>query len=258
MASIANDKAMIYELMEGEKDLHTLTAKLVFPQIPKDMSASEVKVKFNEERGEAKRYEFCFNYGGTASTIMRNFGLTRARAQEIEDNYMKGFNGLKRYQDFRRKDVLRKGYILINKITGHKAFIYDWDKLCKISKELNSDEYRYYKGKRNNPFSEEEKEFRRRISDSQKQSINYPIQGTGALCTKLAMIKFFNYLKKNNLLFKVKFCIIVHDEADIEAPEDIAEDVGKVLIKCMEAGGKPFCTRAKLTADLNIGDYWIH
>lgn len=57
MASVANDKAMIHELMEGEKDLHTLTAKIVYPEIPKDMSADEVKHKFHELRQEAKGYE---------------------------------------------------------------------------------------------------------------------------------------------------------------------------------------------------------
>ena len=30
MADVANDKAMIHELMEGSKDLHSLTAKMVF------------------------------------------------------------------------------------------------------------------------------------------------------------------------------------------------------------------------------------
>lgn len=58
MASIANDEAMINELMYGEKDLHTLTAKIIFPQIPKDMPAKEVKKKFHDERSKAKGYEF--------------------------------------------------------------------------------------------------------------------------------------------------------------------------------------------------------
>ena len=40
-----------------------------------------------------------------------------------------------------------------------------------------------------------------------KQSVNYPIQGAGALCFKLASIKLFNWLKENNLLFKVKYCV---------------------------------------------------
>lgn len=58
MASIANDKAMIHELMEGEKDLHTLTAKLVYSEIPKDMPADEVKNKYHDLRRKAKGYEF--------------------------------------------------------------------------------------------------------------------------------------------------------------------------------------------------------
>jgi len=62
MASIANDKAMIHELMEGEKDLHTLTAKIVYPEIPKDMSADEVKKEYHDYRKKAKGYEFAFNY----------------------------------------------------------------------------------------------------------------------------------------------------------------------------------------------------
>ena len=35
---------------------------------------------------------------------MRNFGLTAKRAKEIYDNYMRGFNGLKRYIEFRKKE----------------------------------------------------------------------------------------------------------------------------------------------------------
>ena len=258
MASIANDKAMLEELTEGSGDLHSLTAKMVFTQIPRDMPLKNVKKEFHELRQEAKGYEFCFNYGGTDSTLVKNYGISKARAKEIYENYMSGFSGLRDYQAFRRKDVLQKGYILINPITRHKAFIYDWENLCKISNELNSDEGRFLSGRKSNPFKEDASFLRRRIADSQKQSINYPIQGTGALCTKLAMIKFFNYLRQHDLLFKVKLCILVHDEADVEAPEEIANEIGDVLIKCMESGGAPFCTKAKLSADISIDDHWVH
>ena len=50
----------------------------------------------------------------------------------------------------------------------------------------------------------------------------------------------------------------VHDEHNVEAPADIADKVAEVLKLCMESGGKPFCTRAPLTADISIGDHWIH
>lgn len=129
MASMANDEAMLDELINGSGDLHSLTAKMVFQQIPRDMPLKDIKKNFKDLRQEAKGYEFCFNYGGQDSTLIRNYGLDAKRAKEIYENYMSGFAGLKRYQDFRRVDVMRKGYILLSKITGHKAYIYDYDEL---------------------------------------------------------------------------------------------------------------------------------
>lgn len=174
MASIANDKAMLDELVNGSGDLHSLTAKMVFTQIPRDTPLKEIIEKYHDLRQESKGYEFCFNYGGTDSTLVKNYGISKARAKEIYTNYMSGFSGLRAYQAFRRKDVLQKGYILINPITRHKAFIYDWDNLCKISNELASDEGRFLSSRGNPKVKEESSFLRRRIADSQKQSINYP------------------------------------------------------------------------------------
>ena len=180
MASIANDEAIIHELTYGDKDLHTLTAKIVYPYIPKDMSAKEVKIQFHKERQESKGYEFCFNYGGTYSTIMKNFGLTPERAQEIENSYMKGFAGLKRYQDFRRKDWFNKGYILLNPKTGHKAYIYDYDKLLEDKKWMSTLDWTYYREmKKTCPECDtvqRVRHFFKRKSASEKQSINYPMK----------------------------------------------------------------------------------
>ena len=263
MASVANDKAMLEELINGSGDMHSLTAKMVFDEIPRDMPLKAVKKEFHHLRQEAKGYEFCFNYGGQDSTLVRNYGLSTKRAKEIYDNYMSGFAGLKRYQDFRRIDVCRKGYILLSPVTGHKAYIYDFDELCRLSARQEEEGFwEYYRDmKRAAPDCDTVQDVRRlarRKAESEKQSINYPIQAAGALCFKLASIKFFNWLKKNNYLFTVKYCIPVHDELNVEAPESIADEVATMLVKCMESGGEPFCTRVHLGADVEIGDYWIH
>lgn len=53
-------------------------------------------------------------------------------------------------------------------------------------------------------------------------------------------------------------------ETNIECPEEIAEEVASITLKCMEAGGKPFCTRAHLGADLarnkdgSLPNCWVH
>lgn len=263
MASMANDEAMLDELINGSGDLHSLTAKMVFQQIPRDMPLKDIKKNFKDLRQEAKGYEFCFNYGGQDSTLIRNYGLDTKRAKEIYENYMSGFAGLKRYQDFRRIDVMRKGYILLSPITGHKAYIYDYDELkMQMEKQDDPDFWAYYREmKQENPECDTVQGVRRlarRKAESEKQSINYPIQAAGALCFKLASIKLFNWLLKNGLLFKVKYCIPVHDEINLEAPDEISEEVADILVKCMVSAGKPFCTRAHLGADVEIGDHWIH
>ena len=263
MASMANDEAMLEELTNGSGDLHSLTAKMVFQQIPRDMPLKDIKKNFKDLRQEAKGYEFCFNYGGQDSTLIRNYGLDAKRAKEIYENYMSGFAGLKRYQDFRRIDVMRKGYILLSPITGHKAYIYDYDELkMQMEKQDDPDFWAYYREmKQENPECDTVQGVRRlarRKAESEKQSINYPIQAAGALCFKLASIKLFNWLLKNGLLFKVKYCIPVHDEINLEAPDEISEEVADILVKCMVSAGKPFCTRAHLGADVEIGDHWIH
>lgn len=263
MASMANDEAMLDELINGSGDLHSLTAKMVFQQIPRDMPLKDIKKNFKDLRQEAKGYEFCFNYGGQDSTLIRNYGLDAKRAKEIYENYMSGFAGLKRYQDFRRVDVMRKGYILLSPITGHKAYIYDYDELkMQMEKQDDPDFWAYYREmKQENPECDTVQGVRRlarRKAESEKQSINYPIQAAGALCFKLASIKLFNWLLKNGLLFKVKYCIPVHDEINLEAPDEIAQEVADILVKCMVSAGKPFCTRAHLGADVEVGDHWIH
>lgn len=269
IASIANDQAIIKELTEGSGDIHSLTAKMAYPDIIGDCPVSEIKDKFKHYRQEAKGIEFAINYGGDANTIAKNKGIPLKEAQIIYDSYMNGFKGVKAYQDYCRKDVMQKGYILLNPITGHKSYIYDFYNLRKTQEKFNNPEFwQYYREmKAIAPECETVQEVRRyfkRKSASEKQSINYRIQGTGALCFKLASIYFFNYLLKENLLFKVKYCIPVHDEINAEAPEKIAEDIAKKLRICMVKAGEIFCTKCHLDADISrledgtLPTYWIH
>ena len=269
MADVANDKEMIRELTYGEKDLHTLTAKIVFPEIPKDMSAKEVKKQYHKLRQEAKGYEFAFNYAGNDNTIMRNFGLSAERAKEIYNNYMRGFNGLKRYIEFRKKDWFNKGYIDLNPKVGYKAYIYDWSYLKKLQDKFGeSGFWDYYREmKQDTPKCDTVmmvKEFFKRRADSDRQSVNYPIQHTGALCYKVSMVNFFEYLRHNDLLFKVLITVTPYDEINCEAPEEIAEDVADVLHKIMVNAGTYFVHRVKLDADVSrledgsLPTYWVH
>ena len=121
------------------------------------------------------------NYGGDANTIHQNKGIPMEEAQEIYNNYMAGFQGLQKYQSFRRKDWFDKGYILLSPLTGHKAFIYDYDDLLRDKKRMSEEGFwDYYREiKETNPSCDTVqmvKHFFKRKSASEKQSINYPMK----------------------------------------------------------------------------------
>lgn len=277
MASLANDKAIINELTNGSGDIHSLTAYMSYMEIPRDTPIKDIKEKFHKLRQEAKGIEFAINYGGNADTIYRNKGIPKQEAEKIYNNYMNGFSGLKKYQEFRRKDWLDKGYILLNQLTGHKAYIYDYDDLMDLKNGFTPefwDAYRAIPKDSNGKkvpkdaddvyMIEQVRTYFKRKADSDRQSINYPIQATGSMCIRVALINFFSYICKNNLFGRVKIMITPYDEINCEAPEDIAEDVAKEVYKDMVNAGAIFCTRVKLDADMSrlpdgsLPTYWIH
>lgn len=269
MASIANDAAIIKELTEGSGDIHSLTAYMSYKEIPRDTPIKEIKKKFHNLRQEAKGIEFAINYGGDANTIHQNKGIPMEEAQEIYNNYMAGFQGLQRYQAFRRKDWFEKGYILLNELTGHKAFIYDYQELLADRERMKEEGFwDYYREmKETSPSCDTVqmvKHFFKRKSASEKQSINYPIQAAGSMCLRVAMILFWEYILEHNLQEKVKICVSPYDEINCEAPEEIAEEIAQVIYNCMVKAGAIFCTRCKLDADISrnedgtLPDHWIH
>lgn len=269
MASIANDKAIIDELTNGSGDIHSLVASISYDDIiPKGTDIKKIKKEYHQERQDAKGIEFAINYGGNAYTIYKNKGIPIEKANIIYNKYMAGFTGLKQYQDFRRIDWL-KGYILLNEKTGHKAFVWNIDVLNEEKRMFNEpgfwDNYRALKV--NNPESNiihKVKEYFKNKSAWERNSINYPIQGTGSLCLRVSLINFFEYLRNNDLLFKVLITVTPYDEINCEAPEDIANNIAKVLYNCMVKAGAYFCTRCKLDADLSTNEdgslpnHWVH
>lgn len=268
LASIANDELMLKELNEGSGDIHSLVASLVFKDEIGDTPLKDIKKKFHNLRQIAKGYEFLVAYGGDANTIQQNYGKSKEEAEQIYNSYMNGLKGVQKYQQFCRKDVMDKGYILLNPLTKHKAYIYDYDKLIDIKNEFSTefwDKYRELKASNpSHPIVEEVRYFFKRKSASEKQSINYRIQATGAFCLRVSLINFFNWIIENNLFNTVKISIIPYDEINCEAPKEIAEEVTSKLYYYMVKAGKFFCTRCKLDADISrledgsLPSYWIH
>lgn len=202
-------------------------------------------------------------YGGDFNTLHANKGFPIEEAKQIYDAFMGEFKGIANYQNYCRKVVMDKGYILMNPILGHRAHIYDIKLLSKVQSKFNEDGFwAYYRDmKKSAPYCETVtmvKKYFKRKSECERQSINYRVQNRGACAFKLALIKFFNWLIKNNYQNIIKICIVAHDEINIEVPENIKDLVSKTLVQCMVEGGKPFCRGVNLGADVEISDHWIH
>ena len=315
IADVTNDKAMLDLFNNGCGDVHSLTAYMSYPKIiPRNTRIKDIKRLFHEQRQDAKGIEFSINYGGDFNTIHANKGIPLDESRQIYNDYMRGFPGIASYQKRQREFVMKYGYILLNPLSQHKAYIYDFDEMMGVKKRFDGDfwtEYKMYKGqetqlpkqvkaqlclkfsegtpikectgvytykvkkpKGKNRKSEYEtkevyvtladayvypvKYFFRRKADSEKQAINYPMQATGAVMFKTAMVFLWNYLIEHNLLFKVKFCIPAHDEINLEVPESMAEELTKVVQYYMAKAGKFFCRRLELPADGAYNDYWVH
>lgn len=214
-ASVSKDSKMI-EILSSGGDLHSEVAKSCWPDLLGNLTDKEVKEQYKDYRQNAKGVEFGIFYGGDAHTLHANKGFAMSEAERIYNNFMEAFPGIKRYQDYCRKDVMEKGYILMNPVVGHRAHIFDYSNLKKTMDKMKDPDFMsyYWEMRKSSPYCDtvqSVKEFNARKSASERQSINYRIQNRGACCFKLASIKFFNWIIKNNYQNIVKMCAPVHD-----------------------------------------------
>lgn len=268
LANIAKDTAMIDLFTNGCGDLHSLVAKMVYPEELRDIPVEDVKRLRPDLRKKAKAPEFTFAYGGDANTLIGRDHIPEEEARQIEANYRKGFKGVAAYQAYQRKIVMQLGYINTCPEVGYRAYIYDYDKLKATQDKFGKDFWDTYRRLKvtdpTNPIVEEVRYYFKRKSASERQSINYPIQSRGSAIFKICAVNLFNWVVKNGLFGKVKFCIPAHDEFNIEAPEEIAEEVANKLHECMVKAGKFICRIVPLDAEVSrlkdgtLPTYWIH
>ena len=268
LANIAKDTAMIDLFTNGCGDLHSLVAKMVYPEELHDIPVEDVKKLRPDLRKKAKAPEFTFAYGGDANTLIGRDHIPEEEARQIEANYRKGFKGVAAYQAYQRKIVMQLGYINTCPEVGYRTYIYDYDKLKATQDKFGKDFWDTYRRLKvtdpTNPIVEEVRHYFKRKSTSERQSINYPIQSRGSAIFKICAVNLFNWVVKNGLFGKVKFCIPAHDEFNIEAPEEIAEEVANKLHECMVKAGKFICRIVPLDAEVSrlkdgtLPTYWIH
>ena len=135
---LSNDREWIAFYNDpDQRDGHSFVAKMCFPKDLDGVKEKDVKKVRKDLRDLAKKARFCFNYNGQAPTMATNCNIPVDFATEIYNNYFKRFNGIASYFKIQKRDMWNRGYILISKITGLRAYIYDYPILKGIERRKN-------------------------------------------------------------------------------------------------------------------------
>lgn len=261
LASLANDQAMLDVFNKGY-DMHSMVAYMIYPnKIPRDIDIHSIKKDYHDLRQAAKGPEFTFAFLGNWNTLVQNYNMDPKEAQEIEENYKKGFWGATQYQNNCQKFVEKNGYIVICKETNHKVYWWDWKWWKKQQESFTRefwDEYRLYHKGTGDAAAKRVKEHFQAKSKWNKNSVNSTTQGLGAVIFKIFNRTFMEWIVSNGYFGKIKYCIPAHDEICIECPKELTDTVVPVLKKYMSDAGELFCHRLPMPAEEEVSDHWVH
>ena len=212
LAHMAGDEAMQQAFLSGA-DFHTVTAAKVF-HVPE----SEVT---HQMRSRAKAVNFGIVYGMSAFSLSQDIHVTVAEAKDYMERYFATYPGVKQYMT----DIVEKA-----KEQGYVETLYHRRRALPELKSSN---------------------FIQR-SFGERVALNMPIQGTAADIMKLAMLRVYDRLRRENL--QARLIMQVHDELIVECPEAEQEAVEKLLRQEME---QVAALAVPLTAEAHSGKNWL-
>lgn len=232
-ASLSGDSTL-KAIFESGEDFHTATARKIYDREDID--------KNSEERRTAKTVNFAIIYGGGVSTLVSRSKLTTAKAKQIINSYFTTFSRLAEYFKEQFDLALQQGYIVIDDgPTFRKSYIPFYKELLFLLSvsHLNYPSY--------------EIRLSKLLSELDRMSKNYRIQGTGANIAKLACIHVEKYLNT----IGGKLLLLVHDELVFEVPEEMATQAAKTVKLIMEWAASQYST-VPIPVDYKINNYWEH
>ena len=211
LAHMAQDKGMI-DAFAHDLDIHTKTASEV-----NGVSLDEVTPTM---RREAKAVNFGIVYGISDFGLANNLGITRKRAKEFIDKYLKTFSGVNKYMTDIVEFAKEHGYV--ETLYNRRRALPEINTKNKIVASLNA-----------------------------RLAMNTPIQGTAADIIKLAMINAFDYIEKTKV--DAKLLLQVHDELIFDVNKAVVDEFTIAMVKIMEEAAE---LDIKLKAEASSGSSW--
>ena len=257
---IYNDQA-IKDIFLNNIDSHSMYAKIFFKKELQDIDVHDIKKLRPDLRQKAKAPEFALNFGGGAFAIKQAIQCSDAEAEEILRNYENGFKGSAIFAKKGSKFVRANGYVLMNPITGHKMYWYDWRLWKEEQDSYDSafwEEYKQYHKGTGDMVEQEVKAHFKVASKWDRMARNAPTQGTCAIMLKTSQINLFNWVVDNGKFGIYLLCGLIHDECLWECPKEEAKTFSKRIENEMFDTAAKFCKSLPIPAEAEINDHWVH
>ena len=212
MAHLSGDRNMVEAFNKGQ-DIHAATAAKIF-KVPLEEVTGDM-------RRTAKTANFGIIYGITPFGLSERLTISRTEAKELIDEYFATFPDVKKYMDESIDRARSHGYV--ETIFGRRRYLSD------ISS--GNATVRGY---------------------AERNAINAPIQGSAADIIKMAMIRIFKRLEKEQM--RSKMILQVHDELNFNVVPEELPKLREIVTTEMEHA----CTlQIPLKTDLGVGENWL-
>ena len=174
-----------------------------------------------ELRSHAKAVNFGIVYGISAFSLAQDIGVSVAEAKAYIEGYLARFSGVRQYMTSVVERAKETGWV---ETLMHRR---------RALPELSASNF-------------QTRSFGERVA------LNMPIQGTAADIIKRAMVRVDRRLREEGLAGRL--VLQVHDELNVECPEDEAERAAALLTEEMERAAT---LSVPLTAEAHWGKNWL-
>jgi len=213
LAVFSNDEELV-KSYNNDEDIHRRTASSIF-NMPYQLVTDEYRKK-------AKAVNFGIVYGISDFGLSKNTGTTREEAKNFIERYYLKYPRIKQYMNESVEYAKKHKYVKT-----------------------------YFGRIRNIPELEDPKKLIRNFGE--RAAMNMPLQGTASDIIKIAMVRVFNAIEKENL--KSKLILTIHDELIVDTYPGEVEKIKYILQNEME---NIVNLNVKLKVEIAVGDSWYN
>ncbi|MCF8388695.1 MAG: DNA polymerase I, partial [Bacteroidales bacterium] len=172
-------------------------------------------------RRNAKTVNFGIVYGISAFGLSERLNIPRGEAKDIIDAYFEQYPGVKKYMDESIAFAKKHGYV--KTMMGRRRYLRDINASNSVVRGF-----------------------------AERNAINAPIQGSSADMIKIAMIRIFNEMRKQQL--KSQMILQVHDELVFDVFKEEVEKIKPIIEENMK---KAIKMKVPVEVDMNTGENWL-